>query len=108
MHYLFLFIAIAGELIGSSMLKLSMGFTKLGPTTASLISFGFSFYFLSLALAKIPLGIAYATWSGIGLVITTIIGVLIYKESINLYTVLGIILIVAGVLVINLLGNPGH
>lgn len=108
MHYLLLFLAIAGELVGSSMLKLSVGFTKLGPSIATLISFGFSFYFLSLALAKIPLGIAYATWSGLGLVLTTIIAVLIYKESINLYTILGIVLIVAGVLVINLLGNASH
>ncbi|MBF0710310.1 MULTISPECIES: multidrug efflux SMR transporter [unclassified Gemella] len=108
MYYLFLFLAIVTEVLGSSLLKLSEGFTKIVPTSASLISFGFSFYFLSLALARLPLGIAYATWTGLGLILTNIIAILIYKENINLYTILGLILIIAGVLIINILGNASH
>ena len=66
-----------------------------------------SFFFLSLSLKTIPLNTAYALWSGIGLVCTTIISVLIWKEKINFASVAGIILIVAGVVILNMFG-PGH
>ncbi|MNI26840.1 Quaternary ammonium compound-resistance protein QacC [compost metagenome] len=107
MAYLYLALAIVGELIGTSMLKASVGFTRLMPTILTLVSFTLAFYFLSLSLKSIPLNFAYATWSGLGTVITVVISVMIWKEKINVASVLGIILIVVGVVVLNLFG-PGH
>lgn len=108
MPYLYLFLAIIGELTGTSLLKLSDGFTKLFPTLGSLVAYGLCFYFLSLSLKGVPLNIAYATWSGLGLVLMAILSVLLFKESLNLYSILGIILIVTGVLILNLFGNVEH
>lgn len=102
MSYLYLLLAIVGELIGSSMLKASEGFTKIYPTI-----FVGSFFFLSLAMKTIPLNTAYALWSGIGIIATTIISVLIWKEKINVASVTGITLILVGVVILNLFG-PGH
>ncbi|MDN7246925.1 multidrug efflux SMR transporter [Planococcus shenhongbingii] len=107
MSYLYLSLAIIGELIGSSLLKASEGFSKLFPTMGMLAAFVFSFFFLSLALKTIPLNAAYAIWSGLGMVATTIISVLIWKEKINFASVTGIILILIGVVILNLFG-PGH
>ena len=78
MHYLYLFISIATEIIGTSFLKTSEGFTKLWPTLGTLLSFGTCFYFLSLTIKFLPLNITYATWAGLGLVLTTIILSLIH------------------------------
>ncbi|MGG3891494.1 DMT family transporter [Metabacillus fastidiosus] len=100
--YLFLLIAITAELFGTSMLKASSGFTKIWPTIAVFVSFGISFYSLSLSLKSIPLSIAYAIWSGIGTAATVIIGILIWKEKINITSVLGILFIIAGVILLNL------
>ncbi|OAB44209.1 DMT family transporter [Paenibacillus glacialis] len=107
MAYFFLAISIASELVGTSMLKASQGFTKLTPSLLTIISFVCSFYFLSLSLKSIPLNTAYAIWSGIGAVATTVISVMIWKEKINLGSIAGITLIIVGVVVLNLLG-PGH
>ena len=94
--------AIIGELIGTNLLKMSMGFSKLLPTIGSLISFALCFYFLSIAMIKIPLNIAYANWSALGILATTAIASLVYKEQNNIMSALGIILIVAGVVILNL------
>ena len=83
-YYLFLVLAIIGELIGTNLLKMSMGFTKILPTIGSLISFALCFYFLSIAMVKIPLNIAYANWSALGILATTAIASLVYKEQINI------------------------
>jgi len=104
--YLFLLVAIVGELLGTSMLKLSNGFTKLYPSIAVVICFGLAFYMLSLSLQYISLGIAYAIWSGVGTLATVIIGILIWKEKVGLITVLGIALVIAGVVLINLGSSP--
>lgn len=101
-YYVFLALAIVGELIGTNLLKMSLGFTKLVPTIGSLVSFALCFYFLSLAMVKIPLNIAYANWSAIGILATTAIATLIYKEQLNIISMLGVILIVAGVILLNL------
>lgn len=100
--YLFLLVAIIGELLGTSMLKLSNGFTKLYPSIATVLCFGLAFYMLSLSLQKIPLGIAYAIWSGVGTMATVIIGILIWKEKVGFITVFGIAFIIAGVVLVNL------
>ncbi|QCR33476.1 multidrug efflux SMR transporter [Lysinibacillus sp. SGAir0095] len=107
MSYLYLLLAIVGELIGSSMIKASEGFTKIYPTISLIIAFVGSFFFLSLAMKTIPLNTAYALWSGIGIIATTIISVLIWKEKINIASVSGIVLILIGVILLNLFG-PGH
>jgi small multidrug resistance pump len=107
MGYLFLLLSIVFELIGTSMLKASQGFTRVIPTIITVISLVCSFYFLSLTLKTIPLNTAYAIWSGLGGVATVVISVLIWKEKLNLWSVVGILLILIGVVVLNVLG-PGH
>ncbi|MCD9020272.1 DMT family transporter [Cohnella silvisoli] len=103
--YLFLAAAIVSEIIGTSLLKSSDGFTKLYPTLGTVLSFVAAFYALSLSLQQIPLGIAYAIWSGVGTAVTAIVGIVIWKETASLTTALGIVLIIAGVVVINLKGT---
>lgn len=101
-YYLFLAFAIIGELIGTNLLKMSMGFTKILPTIGSLISFALCFYFLSIAMVKIPLNIAYANWSALGILATTAIASLVYKEQINVMSMIGIVFIIIGVVLLNL------
>ncbi|MHA8137573.1 DMT family transporter [Lactobacillaceae bacterium Scapto_B20] len=101
-YYLFLFLAIIGEMIGTNLLKASVGFTRWLPAVGSIVSFTLCFYFLSLAMVKIPLNVAYATWSGVGLILATAISVFIWKDQINLTTIIGLALIVAGVVILNL------
>lgn len=107
MFYLYLMIAILGEVAGTYFLRLSEGFSKLQPTLLTLALYSVCFYFLALSLKQIPLNIAYATWGGIGLILTTFISVLVFKEAINLASLVGISLILIGVVVLNLFG-PGH
>ena len=109
MHYLYLALAIALEVLGTSLLGKSEGFTKWWFAVGSLLSYGVSFYILSLALRNIPLGVAYAIWSGVGIVLTAIVSVLVFKNKIDLPFVLGTLLIIAGVVVINLFSKAsGH
>ena len=101
MKYLYLALAIVLEVLGSSFMKASDGFSKLLPTTITIIAFIACFFFLSQALKSIPLGIAYAIWGGLGIVLTALISVIIFKQSLDLPAIIGIILIVAGVFVMN-------
>ncbi|HDP4510614.1 TPA: quaternary ammonium compound efflux SMR transporter QacH [Staphylococcus aureus] len=105
MPYLYLIIAIVGEVIGSAFLKSSEGFSKLYPTLATLISFIVCFYFLSKTMQHLPLNITYASWAGLGLVLTTVVSVLIFKEQINLISIISIILIIVGVVLLNTFGS---
>ena len=105
MHYLYLFISIATEIIGTSFLKTSEGFTKLWPRLGTIISFGICFYFLSLTIKFLPLNITYATWAGLGLVLTTIISVIVFKDNVNLISIISIGLIVIGVVLLNVFGE---
>lgn len=107
MAYLFLAVSIIGELIGTSMLKASQGFTKLYPTLLTIAAFVISFYFISLALKTLPLNVTYAIWSGVGAVATALISVFIWKEKLSTGSIVGIALIVIGVVVLNLFG-AGH
>ena len=104
MAYLLLAISIVCELIGTSMLKASQGFTKLYPTLITIVAFIFSFYFISLVLKTLPLNMTYAIWSGVGAVATALISVYIWKEKLNMGSIVGITLIVLGVVVLNLFG----
>jgi len=106
-EYVFLGIAIALEVFSTSMLKYSNGFTKLYPSFAFIVGMGGSFYAVAQAMTVIPLSIAYAMWAGLGTVLTTLVAILIWKESINLYSGIGVSLIVIGVVMLNLKG-PVH
>ena len=101
MKYLYLALAIVLEVLGSSFMKASDGFSKLLPTTITIIAYIACFFFFSQALKSIPLGIAYAIWGGLGIVLTALISVIIFKQSLDLPEIIGIILIVAGVFVMN-------
>lgn len=103
--YVLLAAAIIFEVFGSSMLKVSNGFKKVLPSIGVILGMGFAFYSLSLALKTIPLGSAYAIWSGVGTALTALIGVLIYKESFNRKKLLGLILIIGGVIIMKLSGG---
>lgn len=100
-----LFFAIASEVAATTALKATEGFTRLLPSLVVLLGYGLSFYLLSLSLRHISLGIAYAIWSGLGTTGVVLMGVLIWRESINWMGVLGIGLIISGVMILNLLGR---
>ncbi|ULT59532.1 multidrug efflux SMR transporter [Neobacillus drentensis] len=107
MGYIYLMVSIISELIGTSMVKASEGFTKVFPVIGVFVSFSIAFFFLSLSLKTIPLNAAYAIWSGLGTIATVIISVLIWKEKITIGSMIGILLIVTGVVVLNIWG-PAH
>ncbi len=100
--YGILFLAILSEVIATTSLKFSEGFTKLVPSLIVVVGYGLSFYLLSISLKVFPIGIAYAIWSGVGIVLTVIAGILLWRESLDWARVAGIVLILAGILVINL------
>jgi small multidrug resistance pump len=100
--YLYLAIAIVAEVIATSALKLSEGFTRWQPSLVVVIGYGVAFYFLALVLRSIPVGVAYAVWSGAGVVLITLIGWLAFRQSLDVPALVGIALIVAGVVVIQL------
>ena len=100
--YLYLAIAIIAEVIATSALKASEGFTRTGPSLVVGIGYAIAFYFLSLVLKTVPVGVAYAIWSGAGIVLITGIGWLVLKQPLDAAALVGIGLIVAGVAVIQL------
>ncbi len=105
---LLLVLAIVGEVIGTAGLKASEGFSRLGPSVVAVMGYCAAFYFLSLSLRLLPLGIAYAIWSGLGTVGSVLIGVLIWREMLGPAHLVGIGLILVGVIVLNVFaGNPG-
>jgi len=109
MTYAFLFTAIVLEVIGTSALKASEQFTRLLPILIMVICYGASFFFLSLVLRTLPVGIAYAIWSGLGIVLISMVGVIWLKQTLDLPALVGLGLIVAGVVVVNLFSKSvGH
>ena len=102
MIYFVLAIAVCFEVLGTSMLPATQNFTRFVPTVATLVSYAISFYLLTLALRDIPLAVVYATWSGMGVFLVACIGYFIYAQALQWQTVLGLILIVAGVILVNL------
>lgn len=99
--YLFLSGAIVAEVTGTLLLQKTEQFSKLGPTLGMALCYLVSFYLLSHALKTLPLGIAYAIWGGVGIVLTLVIGVTVFKQSLDWQAVTGVALIVAGVVMIN-------
>ncbi|RPD83572.1 QacE family quaternary ammonium compound efflux SMR transporter [Neisseria weixii] len=107
MHWLFLGLAISCEVFGSTMLKLSHGFSKPLPSAGVVFGFGLAFYFLSLTLKTVPLGTAYAIWAGVGLVLTAGVSVVFFGQKADLPGIAAIALILAGVVVMNLFSQMG-
>ena len=100
--YAWLGVAIVAEVIATTALRAADGFTQLWPSLISIVGYVVAFYFLSLTLRSMPVGIAYAIWSGVGIVLISLAGWLIYKQLLDLPALLGMGLIMAGVIVINL------
>ena len=107
--YVYLVIAILAEVVATSSLKASEGFSKLIPSVIVVIGYGLSFFFLSLTLRAIPVGVVYAIWSGIGIVLITTVAWFLFKQALDMPALIGMGLIVAGVAVINLFSKTaGH
>lgn len=106
---LYLSIAIIAEVIATSALKASNGFTKMGPMAIVIVGYVIAFYFLSLTLKTMPVGVAYAIWSGIGIVLIALVAAVLYKQIPDLAGIVGMCLIIAGVIVLNLFSKTsGH
>lgn len=101
MHWIYLIIAIIAEVIATSLLKLTDSFTNLWPSLAVIAGYGLAFFFLSLTLRTIPVGIAYALWSGVGVTLVTVIAWVAFGQKLDLASMIGIGLIVSGVIVLN-------
>lgn len=101
-NWIFLFLAIVAEVGATSALKASEGFSKLWPSLAVVAGYGIAFFFLSLTLKTIPVGIAYAIWSGVGIVFISLVGWLVFNQRLDLPAMIGLALIIVGVIVINL------
>lgn len=100
--YLFLGAAIVAEVIATSLLKTSQGFTRLWPSVATVIGYAISFYCLAQTLGSVPTGVAYAIWSGVGIVLISLIAWWVFDQTLDVPALIGMGLIVAGVVVINL------
>lgn len=99
--FIILFFAILSEVIATTALKFSEGFTKPIPSVIVAVGYGLSFYLLSIALKTMPIGVAYAIWSGVGLILTVIAGMILWRETLDWAKVTGIVLILAGIVFIN-------
>ncbi len=102
MNYLFLSIAILAEVIATSSLKASNGFSRPVYSVVVIAGYAIAFYCLSLTLRTVPLGIAYAIWSGVGVALVTLIGWFAYRQHLDVPAIVGIALIVVGVIILNL------
>ncbi|MGM0536550.1 MAG: DMT family transporter [Pseudomonadota bacterium] len=105
MAFLFLALAIVAEVVATSALKASEGFTRLWPSVTVVIGYGLAFYLLALVLRTMPVGIAYAFWAGLGIVLVTLVGILVYGEKPDLPALLGLAMIVGGVVVIQVFSS---
>lgn len=106
-NWLYLCLAIFSEVLATSFLKSSEGFTKLWPSIIVLVGYILAFYFLSLTLDTIPIGIAYAIWSGVGVASITIVSVVAFDQKIDSSAIIGIGLIIIGVVVLRVFSDVG-
>lgn len=102
MTYIYLAIAILAEVTATSALKASDEFTKIIPVLIIVIGYGVAFYFMTLVLRTLPLGITYAIWSGMGIVLVAIAGVFLYQQIPDTPAIIGMTFIIAGVVIINI------
>jgi small multidrug resistance pump len=100
-YWLFLLAAILSEVTATSSLKASAGFTKVIPSVIVVVGYALSFYFLSLVLKAIPIGIAYAVWAGLGIVLLAVVGWVVFGQTLDTPALIGIALILAGVIIMN-------
>jgi small multidrug resistance pump len=106
MHpYVYLAVAILAEVTATTALKASEGFTRLVPSVIVAAGYGVAFYCLSIVLKTVPVGVAYALWAGLGIVLVTLVGLLVYGQRLDAPAILGLTLIVAGVVVLNLFSS---
>ena len=105
MPLVFLAVAVLFETLGTTALQASQQFTRPAPTALSLAAYGVAFYFLSLALGSIPVGIAYAIWSGLGICLIAVIGFAVFGQRLDLPAMLGIAMILGGIVVINVFSS---
>jgi small multidrug resistance pump len=105
MAFLFLALAIVAEVVATSALKASEGFSRLWPSVTVVVGYGLAFYLLALVLRTMPVGIAYAFWAGLGIVLVTLVGILVYGEKPDLPALLGLTMIVGGVVVIQVFSS---
>jgi small multidrug resistance pump len=108
-HWVALAIAIVAEVVATSTLKMTAEFTKLVPSLVVVVGYAVAFYFMTISLRVLPVGIMYAIWAGLGVVLVTVVGWVVYKQVLDLPAILGLALIIAGVVIINLFSNAvGH
>lgn len=105
MTWIYLTIAIIAETIGTTALKASNGFSHTAYTALSLASYSVAFYLLAIVLKTMPVGVAYAIWSGAGVALVTIIGLVVFKQKLDIAAIIGILMIIGGVVVLNTLSN---
>jgi small multidrug resistance pump len=106
-HWMFLAISIVTEVAGTTSMKLSEGFTKLGFTALIFVFYGVSFYFFSLAIKRMDFGAAYAIWAGLGTALIALIGVIYFRDGVDIIKVISLAAIVAGVIGLNFSGASG-
>ncbi len=102
LYWIYLLIAILTEVVGTTMMKVSQGLSRLLPSVLMFVMYGISFVFMALALKKIEVSTAYAIWSGIGTALIATIGIVAFRESFNIPKLAGLVLIIAGVVLLNL------
>ncbi|MCH9825100.1 MULTISPECIES: DMT family transporter [Lentibacter] len=105
MPYLYLAIAVAFETIGTSAMQASQQFTRLWPSVLVIVGYAISFYFMALTLRYMPVGIVYALWSGLGIILIALIGYAVFGQKLDLPAIAGLGLIIAGIVVIQLFSN---
>jgi len=109
MNYIYLAIAIFFETVATSAMKSSEGFTKPIPSIVVVIGYGVAFFCLSLTLRTIPLGVAYAIWSGVGIALVSLIGWLVFKQTLDIFAITGMSFIIIGVVIMNVFSKTsGH
>ena len=108
-HWLALAIAIVAEVIGTTALKASNEFTRLIPSLIVVVGYGTAFYFMSISMRVLPVGIMYAIWSGMGIVLISVLGWLVFRQTLDTPAVIGLAFIIAGVIIINVFSKTvGH
>ncbi|MHA3104734.1 DMT family transporter [Acinetobacter sp. ANC 3791] len=108
MAFLYLLIAILAEVIATSAMKASDGFSQLLPSGITILGYAFAIYFLSLTMKSIPIGITYALWSGAGIILVSLVGFFYYKQHLDVAAMIGLTFMIAGILIINLFSKSTH
>ena len=108
MPYLLLLIAIATEVVATSALKATHGFSRPLPSAVVILGYGVSFYLMTIILRRLDLGVVYATWSALGTAAVALIGVTVYDDAVTAWRAAGLLLVIVGVAILNLAGSSGH